>query len=129
MTDFRVASYEAYLAAWSAIPYDRRLELLHGSVTEGIVFTNPTRTRTGIDDLADHLGGFQTRSPGGSFRLVTMLGWETNVLATWQFVDAAGNGGFTGYDVVAFDDAHRIKSIVLFGNVPKQTLMTRKEHE
>ncbi|WP_224372369.1 nuclear transport factor 2 family protein [Hyalangium versicolor] len=120
--DFRVATYETYLSAWSAIPDDRRLHLLQESVTEGVVFTNPTKPRTGIADVADHLRAFQTRSPGGSFRLVAMLGWEDNAIATWQFVDAAGNSGFTGYDVLAFDGEHRIKSILLFSNVPKQTL-------
>ncbi len=51
-----------------------------------------------------------------------MLGWENNALATWQFVDAAGKPGFTGYDVLAFDEWHRIETIVLFGHAPKQTL-------
>lgn len=122
MTDFRVAAYEAYLSAWSAIPDDERLHLLRESVTEAIVFKNPTKTRTGLIDLAEHLAGFQARSPGGSFRLLAMLGWENNAMATWQFVDAEGNGGFTGYDILAFNEHRRIESIVLFGNVEKQTL-------
>lgn len=122
MTDFRVATYETYLSAWSAIPDDQRLPLLQASVTKEVVFTNPTTPRAGIADLADHLRAFQTRVPGGAYRLVAMLGWGDNAIATWQFVDAAGNAGFTGYDVVAFDGEHRIKSILLFSNVPKQTL-------
>ncbi|WNG15929.1 nuclear transport factor 2 family protein [Cystobacter fuscus] len=122
MTDFRVAAYEKFLSTWSAIPDDQRLHLLQASVTEGIVFTNPMKPRTGINDMADHLRDFQTRIPGGSFRLLAMVGWEDNAIATWQFVDAAGNAGFTGYDVLAFDGEHRIKSILLFSNVPKQTL-------
>lgn len=122
MTDFRVATYETYLSAWSAVPDDERLRLLRASVTEAIVFKNPTRIRTGLADLAEHLAGFQGRSPGGSFRLNAMLGWEDNAMATWQFVDAEGNGGFTGYDILAFDGHRRIESIVLFGNVEKQTL-------
>lgn len=122
MTDFRVAAYETYLSAWSAIEGDERLRLLHESVTEGIVFKNPMKTRTGIADVIEHLEGFQGRSPGGSFRLLAMLGWEVNAMATWQFVDAEGNSGFTGYDILAFDKDHRIESIVLFGSVEKQTL-------
>lgn len=122
MTDFRVAAYETYLSAWAAIAGDERLRLLRESVTEGIVFKNPMKTRIGIADVTEHLEGFQGRSPGGSFRFLAMLGWEVNAMATWQFVDAEGNGGFTGYDILAFNKDHRIESIVLFGNVEKQTL-------
>ena len=122
MTDFRVETYEIYLSAWSAVPDDERLRRLRESVTATIVFKNPMRTRTGLADLANHLAGFQGRSPGGSFRLQAMLGWENNAMATWQFFDAEGTGGFTGYDILAFDEHRRIESIVLFGNVEKQTL-------
>ncbi len=122
MTDFRVAAYETYLSAWSAVPDAERLRLLSESVTEAITFKNSTKTRIGLPDLAEHLAGFQGRSPGGSFRLQAMLGWENNAMATWQFVDAEGNGGFTGYDVLAFNEHRRIESIVLFSNLEKQTL-------
>ena len=36
MTDFRVAAYETYLSAWSAVPDNERLRLLRESVTEAI---------------------------------------------------------------------------------------------
>ncbi len=122
MTDVRVAAYATYLSTWGPVTGDERLRLLRESVTEAIVFKNPMKTRTGIADLIEHLEGFQSRSPGGCFRFLAMLGWEANAMATWQFVDAGGNGGFTGYDILVFDEDHRIESIVLFGNVEKQTL-------
>lgn len=122
MTDFRLTVYEAYLSAWSAVPDDERLRLLGESVAAGIVFNNPTRARTGIADLAEHLEAFQNRSPGGSFRLLAMLAWEDNAIATWQLVDAGGNAGFSGYDILAFDKDHRITSILLFSNIEKQRL-------
>ena len=120
--DARVASYERYLAAWSAVPIDERLHFLHESVTPDVVFTNPTRTRTGIEDVAEHLSDFQRRVPGGSFRVVSMLGWEDHALVRWQLVDARGNAGLAGHDDVAYDQAHRIKSIVMFTDIPKERL-------
>lgn len=122
MTDKRVATYDTYLSAWSAIPDEVRRRLLRESVTEDVVFRNPMQTRVGLDDVVKHLEGFQQRSPNGSFVSVAMLGWENNALATWQFVDAEGKRGFTGFDVLHFDDRGRITSILLFGNVEKQTL-------
>ncbi|XXY50954.1 hypothetical protein WME91_07390 [Sorangium sp. So ce269] len=62
------------------------------------------------------------RSPGGSFRLVSMLGWETHALAQWQLVDARGNAGFSGHDGVEHDASHRIKTIVMFTDIPKERL-------
>jgi hypothetical protein len=79
-------------------------------------------TRRGLADVAGHLQGFQQRSPGGSFRLNEMLGWERHGIATWQLVDAQGQAGFWGYDVVAYDDRGRIESILLFSHVEKQML-------
>lgn len=122
MTDRRVAIYDIYLSAWSAIPDEKRRRLLGESVTDAVVFRNPMQTRDGMEDLIRHLEGFQQRSPGGKFISIAMLGWDNNALATWQFVDGEGKPGFTGYDVLEFDAQGRITSIVLFGNSPKLTL-------
>jgi hypothetical protein len=122
MSDPRVKTYETYLSAWSAIPDDERVKLLHESLSQDIVFTNPTQTRRGLADVAVHLQGFQQRSPGGSFRMNEMLGWENHGIATWRFVDAQGQPGFWGYDVLAYDGQGRIESILLFGHVAKQML-------
>ena len=122
MSDARVKTYETYLSAWSDIPDEQRARLLRESLSESIVFTNPLKTRRGLAEVVEHLQGFQQRSPGGSFRLNEMLGWERHGIATWQLVDAQGKPGFWGYDVVAFDDQGRIESILLFSHIEKQTL-------
>lgn len=122
MADERVTTYDSYLTAWHAVPDEERRRLLHDSVTDDVVFANPMQTRVGLDDVVKHLEGFQQRTPNARFELLTMLGWENNALATWQFVDAEGRPGFTGYDVLHFDDQGRIDSIVLFSNIEKFTL-------
>jgi len=122
MSDPRVMVYQLYLSAWSALSDDERAKRLHESLSEKIVFTNPTQTRRGLADVLEHLRGFQQRSPGGSFRMNEMLGWESHTMATWQFVSARGEPGFWGYDVLAFDGEGRIESILLFGHVEKQML-------
>lgn len=122
MSDPRVTTYKTYLSAWSAIPDDQRAKLLRESLSENIVFTNPTQTRRGLADVAVHLQAFQQRSPGGSFRMNEMLGWENHGMAPWQFVDAKDQPGFWGYDVLAYDGQGRIESMLLFGHVEKQTL-------
>jgi SnoaL-like domain len=122
MSDPRVKTYETYLSAWSDVPDEERARRLRETLSESIVFTNPMKTRRGLAEVVEHLRGFQQRSPGGSFRLNEMLGWERHGIATWQSVDAQGQAGFWGYDVVAFDDQGRIESILLFSHIEKQTL-------
>jgi hypothetical protein len=122
MSDPRVKTYETYLSAWSAIPDDERVKRLRESLSASIVFTNPMQTRRGLAEVTAHLQGFQQRSPGGSFRMNEMLGWENHGIATWQLVDAQGQPGFYGYDVVAYDAEGRIESILLFSHIEKQIL-------
>lgn len=122
MSDPRIETYETYLSAWSAIPDDERAKRLRESLSENIVFTNSMQTRRSLADVAVHLQAFQQRSPGGSFRLNEMLGWEDHGLATWQLVDARGQPGFWGYDVLAYDGRGRIESILMFVHVEQQML-------
>lgn len=122
MSDSRVKTYQTYLSAWSAIPDDERAKLLDESLSANIVFANPTQTRRGLEDVAVHLQGFQQHIPGGSFKMNKMLGWEDHGIATWQLVDAQGQPGFWGHDVLAYDGQGRIESILLFGHVEKQIL-------
>ena len=126
MTDDRTRIYDLYLAAWSDIPHPERDRMLHESLSDTIVFTNPLQTRRGLADVAEHLAGFQRRSPGGSFRMNNMVGWEDHALAEWQLVDGRGEPGVSGYDVLKFDEHGRISTILLFGNVEAQKLAWRR---
>ena len=126
MSDKRVATYDRYLAAWGAVSDAERARMLDESVAENVVFENPQQTRRGRAELTAHLQGFQARSPGGSFRMNNMVGWDGHVLAEWQLVDAKGQPGFSGYDILTFDDQGRISTILLFGNVEAQKLAWRR---
>ena len=79
--------------------------MLRVSLADNIVFfTNPQQTRRGIAEVIEHLEGFQVRSPGGSFRMNNLVGWGRHALAEGQFVGANGEAGFSGADVLTFDD-------------------------
>ena len=129
MSDRRVKTYDLYLAAWSAVPDAERVRMLEESLSETIVFTNPMQTRRGLSDVAKHLEGFQVRSPGGSFRMNNMVGWGTVAMAEWQLVDAKGDPGFSGYDVLTLDEKGLISTILLFGNVEAQKLAWRRRDQ
>ena len=120
MSDKRVQIYDLYLTAWSAVPDSERAQLLRQSLSDQIVFTNSIQTRRGLSDVDAHLKAFQIHIPGASFRLKNMLGWGTYALAEWQLVDAEGKPGFTGYDVLTFDEQGLISTILMFINEEAQ---------
>jgi SnoaL-like domain len=122
MTDKHVDVYDLYISAWSAISDEERLRRLRASVAEAIIFRNAMKTRNSLADVVEHLEAFQKRSPGGSFRLMSMLGFENRGLATWKFFDAEGQGGFSGFDALTFDEDGRISYILMFSDVEKQRL-------
>ena len=121
MTDKRVDAYELYISAWSAISDEERLRRLRASVAQAIIFRNAMKTRNSLAEV-EHLEAFQQRSPGGSFRLMSMLGFENQGLATWKFFDAEGQGGFSGFDALTFDEEGRISYILMFSDLEKQRL-------
>ena len=122
MTNKHVDAYELYISAWSAISDEERLRRLQASIAPAILFWNATQTRHSLADVVEHLEGFQKRVPNGSFRLMSMLGFENQGLATWKFFDAEGEGGFSGYDALTFDEEGRISYILMFSDVEKQRL-------
>jgi hypothetical protein len=122
MTDKRVDAYELYISAWSAISDEERLRRLRASVAQAIIFRNAMKTRNSLADVVEHLEAFQQRSPGGSFRLMSMLGFENQGLAAWKFFDAEGQGGFSGFDALTFDEEGRISYILMFSDLEKQRL-------
>ena len=122
MTDKHVDAYELYISAWCAISDEERLRRLRASVAQAIIFRNAMKTRNSLADVVEHLEAFQKRSPGGSFRLMSMLGFENQGLATWKFFDAEGQGGFSGFDALTFDEDGRISYILMFSDVEKQRL-------
>ena len=126
MSGQRAKIYDLYLSAWSAVTDAERERMLRESVSENIVFTNPQQTRRSIDGVIQHLEGFQVRSPGGSLRMKNMFGWGDFGLAEWQLVDAQGAVGFSGYDVLTFNERGLIETILLFGNVEAQKLAWRR---
>lgn len=129
MADKRAHTYELYLAAWSAVSDDERKRLLRESLTDNIVFTNQQQTRHGLSDVAEHLKGFQAKMPGASFRMNNMIGWKNHALAEWQMVDAKGEPGFSGYDVLTLDDRDMIEGILMFTNVEGQKIACRRRDQ
>ncbi len=78
MPNSNVATYDIYLAAWSAVSDHDLVCMLHDSLCETIVFTNPNHTRNGIADKIEHLESFQKRTLGGSFCMNSMVGWANH---------------------------------------------------
>ena len=122
MNDPRLSLYERYLTAWSPVSPMERRGVLGETVVDDLPYRDAMARLDGAEALARHLDEFQRRQPGGAFRLVSLLAWGSDALARWQFVDAAGEPGFAGYDALTFAPDGRIASIVGFSDVDKYRL-------
>ncbi len=118
----RLELYEHYITAWSAMDFDERMAILSRTVADDVVYRDAMFEGSGAAALCEHLTTFQQRSPGSSFRLLSMLSWDADALANWQIVDRGGKPGFSGYDALTFAEDGRIASIVGFSATDKQRL-------
>ena len=71
----------------------------------------------GVDAM---IARFQHQSPGVTLRLEDQLLWADHGLAHWSMNDPKGGLMMHGYDVVTYDPAGHIKSIVGFFDIPGQ---------
>jgi hypothetical protein len=74
----------------------------------------------GVANVDAMIAKFQHQSPGVTLKLDDMMLWADHGLARWSMMNPKGGLIMHGYDVVAFDPAGHIKSIVGFFDIPGQ---------
>ncbi len=91
MTDTQFQGiFEAYLDAFAATSLADQERLLHSSVAEDVMYTNPGVEGRGLQNLLKHIGVFQKRFPGHRFRLNWFRQQHGQMLAEWTQVDNDG---------------------------------------
>lgn len=101
-------NWTAYLAAYSDIADDERKQLLEHSVSDDMVFTNPSgqgETRAG---LIAHIENFQKMMPGTYFSTEKVFVHHDELLAIWAMHKPDGTKAATGYNFVRPDNEGRL---------------------
>jgi hypothetical protein len=114
------AAFQAYTDAWSAPSDAARLQRLTDSLAVGMTYQDATTHAEGVSGVDAMIGKFQHQSPGVTLKLDDLMLWADHGLARWSMMDPKGGLIMHGYDVVTYDPAGRIKSIVGFFDIPGQ---------
>jgi hypothetical protein len=114
------AAFQAYTDAWAATSEGVRRQRLTESLAAGMSYQDAMVHAQGVAGVDAMIAGFQHQSPGVTLRLDDLLLWADHGLAKWSMMDPKGGLIMHGYDVVTYDPAGRITSIVGFFDIPGQ---------
>ncbi len=113
-------AFQAYTDAWAATSDAARLQHLKDSLAGGMTYQDAMVRAEDVAGVDAMIAKFQHQSPGVGLRLDDQLLWADHGLARWSMLDPKGGLIMHGYDVVTYDAAGRIKSIVGFFDIPGQ---------
>jgi hypothetical protein len=109
MTDTKLRILvETYLAAFATVSPAEQEHLLRASVVDQIVYSNPGASGRGLSSLLAHIGGFQRKFGGGSFRLNWLRYQHGQGLAEWTQLDQQGTELLTAHSYVRINEAGQI---------------------
>lgn len=109
MTDTKLRLLvETYLAAFATASPAEQERLLRASVAEQIAYSNPGASGHGLSSLLAHIGGFQRKFGGGSFRLNWLRCQHAQGLAEWTQLDQLGRELLTAHSYVRVNEAGQI---------------------
>lgn len=114
-TTGNLATIEAYLQAYSEPDGDRRRELIERAFAPDATLADPPFDAAGHDALHATFGAVLDQYPRHTFRRTSDVDEHHDVARyRWQMVGPDGAVAFAGTDVVRFDGAGRIASVVGF---------------
>ena len=113
--------FKNYLDAFSKNSPTEQEELLRSSLAEEVVFTNPGVEGQGRHRLLAHIGLFQQKFPGASFRMNWLREQHGQLLAEWTQLDQDGSELMTGHSYARLDEQGRLAHLAGFwapGDLP-----------
>jgi hypothetical protein len=114
-TSTGVETIDAYLQAYSEPDDDRRRELIERAFAPDATLADPPFDAAGHDALHATFGAVLDQYPRHRFRRVSDVDAHHDAARyRWQMVGPDGTIAFAGTDVVRFDDAGKIASVVGF---------------
>ena len=114
-TTSSVDTIEAYLQAYSEPDADRRRELIERAFAPDATLADPPFDATGHDALHVTFGAVLDQYPRHAFRRISDVDEHHQAARyRWQLVGPDGTVAFAGTDVVRFDGAGKIASVVGF---------------
>ncbi len=115
MTDHELRTiFESYLGEFAATSPAEQERLLRASLADDVAYTNPGVEGRGLRNLLGHIAGFQTKFPGGHFRINWIRQQHGHVLSEWIQLDQAGSELVTAHSYARLNEAGRIAHLAGF---------------
>jgi len=115
MTDNELRTiFESYLDAFAASSPAEQERLLRASLADDVTYTNPGVDGRGLRNLLGHIAGFQTRFPGGRFRINWIRQQHGQVLSEWTQLNQDGSELVTAHSYARLNGEGRIAHLAGF---------------
>ncbi len=119
MTDpVRLATWNAYQAAWSDISDGERRELLNRNVVPDCLYTDAQLQCRGVDALISKIEQSQRAAPGASFRNDQLTEYRGQAISEWTMYGADGAARVQGTSYARFGADGRLTHMTGFFKRP-----------
>jgi hypothetical protein len=111
-------TWNAYQRAWGPVDESERAELLRGSVSDDILYTDPASQAHGAQELIARIAQTQQKFVGAYFRNDSFLEHHDQGLFLWTMYDAEGRVFVKGSSFGRFGADGRLTQATGFFEVP-----------
>jgi hypothetical protein len=115
MTDDELRTiFGNYLGAFATTSPAEQERLLHSSVADDVVYTNPGVEGCGVRNLLAHIDVFQKRFPLGRFRMNWLRQQHGQLLAEWTQLNENGSELITAHSYARLNEEGLITHLAGF---------------
>ncbi|MBK3662217.1 nuclear transport factor 2 family protein [Bradyrhizobium diazoefficiens] len=116
--EVHLKTWNAYQRAWGPVDETEREELLRASVSEDILYTDPSSQTRGLQELFARIGQSQQKFTGAYFKNDSFLEHHDQALFLWTMYDAEDRVFVKGSSFGHFGADGRLVQATGFFEVP-----------
>jgi hypothetical protein len=120
-SETHLKTWNAYQRAWGPVDESERAELLRGSVSDDILYTDPASQTHGVQELIVRIAQTQQRFAGAYFGNDSFLEHHDQGLFFWTMYDGEGRVFVKGSSFGRFGTDGRLTQATGFFEVPPKT--------
>jgi hypothetical protein len=121
-SEIHLKTWNAYQRAWGPVHESERAELLQGSVSDDILYTDPASQTHGVQELIARIAQTQQKFAGAYFRNDSFLEHHDQGLFLWTMYDGEGRVFVKGSSFGRFGTDGRLTQATGFFEVPPKKL-------
>lgn len=112
------STWATYQAAWGDVSDPKRQDLLNKSVSDDVVYTDPSGQASNRGELITFIEEFKQSMPGATFRNHKLIGHHAQTMAEWMLYDANGAELVPGSSWARYGEDGRLTNVSGFFEAP-----------